>query len=157
MGRRLIKFSWMALILYLFVFGCTTGPAPTPVGLAITTTALPVAVEGSLYSATVQAVCVGACVAPVTWSTSCGTVLPPGLSLNPVSGAITGTPPVGTVPSGSAIKVYKVVFTATDSTPGIPSSPDCATLLAKSTSFTLMAAAIEIREIQTFSVRRKQK
>ena len=57
-------------------------PAPT-----ITTTSLPAGVEGAAYSQTIQATGLGS----LTYSISAGT-LPPGLSLNSSSGAITGTP-----------------------------------------------------------------
>jgi hypothetical protein len=56
--------------------------------LVITSTALPRATIGSAYSSTLAA---SGGSQPYTWSVSLG-VLPPGLSLNPTTGAITGTP-----------------------------------------------------------------
>ncbi|HEY6266405.1 MAG TPA: Ig domain-containing protein, partial [Candidatus Acidoferrum sp.] len=63
-------------------------PAPT-----ITTASLPAGVEGTAYSQTIQASGFGT----LTYSVSAG-ALPPGLSLNGGTGAITGTPlgPTGT-------------------------------------------------------------
>ena len=56
--------------------------------LAITTSVLSSAVTGSAYAATLQET---GGVPPYTWSISSGS-LPSGLTLNPASGAITGTP-----------------------------------------------------------------
>ena len=56
--------------------------------LQITTTSLPTAVVGTSYSQTMAAT---GGIAPYTWSISAGS-LPPGLSLNTSTGAITGTP-----------------------------------------------------------------
>lgn len=60
--------------------------APAPV--AISTTSLPNGIVNSSYSATLQATG-GA--TPISWSVTIGT-LPGGLTLNPSTGAITGTP-----------------------------------------------------------------
>jgi YD repeat-containing protein len=66
-----------------------TGMAsPPPPVLSISTVTLPKASQGMPYSTTVQA---GAGTAPYTWSVTDGT-LPDGLSLDPATGAITGTP-----------------------------------------------------------------
>ncbi|MFZ0228272.1 MAG: putative Ig domain-containing protein, partial [Mycobacterium sp.] len=56
--------------------------------LTITTTSLPTAVAGAAYS---QSLAATEGVTPYTWSLSAST-LPPGLSLNASTGAITGTP-----------------------------------------------------------------
>jgi hypothetical protein len=55
--------------------------------LALTTTTLPDGITGSSYNATLAA---SGGTTPYTWSVSAG-ALPPGLSLNPTTGAITGT------------------------------------------------------------------
>jgi virginiamycin B lyase len=60
-------------------------------GLAITTMSLPVGTVGSPYSANLNA---QGGAPPYTWSVFFGS-LPPGLSLNPATGAITGTPTGG--------------------------------------------------------------
>ena len=59
-----------------------------PLPLAITTTSLPAGTAGKAYSATLVAT---GGTTPFTWSLTSGT-LPAGLSLNPATGAITGTP-----------------------------------------------------------------
>ncbi|HXA04421.1 MAG TPA: putative Ig domain-containing protein [Bryobacteraceae bacterium] len=56
--------------------------------LSITTSSLPNGVTSAAYSATLQST---GGVAPITWSVSLG-ALPAGLSLNPSTGAITGSP-----------------------------------------------------------------
>jgi hypothetical protein len=64
---------------------------PTPlvvIPLTITTTALPVGIAGQAYNAPVQAV--GGTM-PYVWSISSG-ILPAGLTINPSSGVISGTP-----------------------------------------------------------------
>jgi hypothetical protein len=71
--------------------------------LVITTTALPDGVVGIAYSATVTST---GGTAPITWS---ATGLPPGLSINAGTGAITGTPTTANI-SGAI-----VVVSATDS------------------------------------------
>jgi hypothetical protein len=58
------------------------------VPLAITTTALPSATVGNPYSRTLQAT---GGTPPYTWSIASGN-LPPGLSLSPATGSISGTP-----------------------------------------------------------------
>jgi Putative Ig domain len=72
-------------------------PAPQ-----ITTTTLPAVVEGSAYS---QTLALTGGLAPFAYSISTG-ALPTGLSLNPSTGAITGTP---TGPNGTASFTVKVV------------------------------------------------
>ena len=64
--------------------------APTPLSLSTTTGALPPATVGSAYSKTLTA---GGGTAPYTWAVASGT-LPPGLTLNSMSGVINGTPTV---------------------------------------------------------------
>jgi hypothetical protein len=80
--------------------GLTVLPAP----LVIATFALPGDQQGNAYAATLNA---RGGAAPYTWSISSGT-LPPGLALNPATGAISGTPTT----SGSS--TFNV--TVTDST-----------------------------------------
>lgn len=86
--RRNILF-FFALIA-LAIFGCggggTTTNPPTP--LAVQTNSLPAGAFGTTYTATLSAT---GGKAPYTWSQTSGT-LPPGLTLNPGTGAITGTP-----------------------------------------------------------------
>ena len=67
-------------------FSIVVKPAP----LAITTTSLPAATGGAAYSATLAAT---GGITPYTWSVSSGS-LPPGLTLNPSTGVISGTPDV---------------------------------------------------------------
>ena len=64
----------------------TVNPAP----LAVTTTSLPGATVGGSYRQTLAA---SGGIAPYTWSVSSGS-LPTGLSLNPSTGVISGTPAV---------------------------------------------------------------
>jgi len=61
--------------------------APAP--LSISSTPLPNGQLGVAYSATVTAT---GGTAPYTWALAGGSTLPPGLSLNPATGAVTGTP-----------------------------------------------------------------
>jgi large repetitive protein len=61
-----------------------------PAPLVITTTSLPAAAGGQPYSATLAAT---GGTTPYTWSLSSGS-LPPGLTLNPSTGVISGTPDV---------------------------------------------------------------
>src|SRR5271169_2529179 len=82
----------LSLIICVFVCGfalsCSSGRPPVPVGpLVISPSALPVAVIGVPYSATLAAV---GGLQPFTWSLSSGT-LPPGLSIS-TAGMISGTP-----------------------------------------------------------------
>lgn len=65
-----------------------TGTSP----LAITTTSLPNYVANEAYSATLAAT--GGTL-PYTWAMAAGSSLPTGLSLNPATGVISGTPTVG--------------------------------------------------------------
>jgi hypothetical protein len=69
--------------------------------LSITTTSLPPGSIGQAYSQQLQTI--GA-IAPLTWSISAGT-LPPGLNLNPTTGAISGTP---VVPAGTSSFTVRV-------------------------------------------------
>jgi hypothetical protein len=77
---------------------------PKP-ALAITTTSLPGATEGVPYSATLAAT---GGTTPFTWSV---TGLPAGLSVDPTTGVISGTPAAGT----SAGSPYTLGVTVTDS------------------------------------------
>jgi len=73
-------------------------------GLAITTTSLPPAKEGEPYSTTLGT---SGDIPPVIWSVT--TPLPDGLTLNPLTGEISGTP------SGFAQGTHPLTFTAQDS------------------------------------------
>ncbi len=59
--------------------------------LSITTATLPGGMVGAAYASTLTA---SGGTTPYAWSLSGGSTLPPGLALNPASGAITGTPTV---------------------------------------------------------------
>jgi Putative Ig domain/IPT/TIG domain len=65
--------------------GPLAGPAVSP--LTVTTTSLPAATAGQAYSATLAAT---GGIAPYSWSVTSGS-LPPGLTLNPATGQISGT------------------------------------------------------------------
>src|SRR5450759_3422727 len=79
-------------LIALAIFGCggggTTTNPPTPLALAVQTNSLPSGAFGTPYTATLSA---SGGKAPYTWSQTSGS-LPPGLTLNPGTGAITGTP-----------------------------------------------------------------
>jgi hypothetical protein len=75
----------------LFLWACTgvaQSAAPPPAALAVSTSGLPLAIIGSLYSVTLGA---SGGTAPYQWSITAG-ALPGGLTLNAGTGAITGTP-----------------------------------------------------------------
>jgi len=72
-----------------------------PSAVSITTASLPGGTQGISYSAPLAA---SGGVVPYTWSTGSG--LPPGLSINPSSGVISGTP--------TAVGVYSFTAQATD-------------------------------------------
>jgi hypothetical protein len=80
---------------------CTFGaPPPPPTPPTIITTSLPGGTAGVAYSATVQATNGSP---PYTWSLDSGS-LPAGLTLNPSTGAITGTPTAaGTSPFAAKV------------------------------------------------------
>jgi hypothetical protein len=80
----------------------TVGPA-----LAIATTSLPAATGGQAYSATLQA---SGGTGPYTWAVTSGS-LPPGLTLNTLTGVISGTPDVAGTYS------FTVAVTDSESTP----------------------------------------
>jgi Putative Ig domain len=80
----------------------TPPPAPTPV--AIATTSLPAGTVGNAYAATLAA---SGGTAPYKWSLTAGS-LPPGLSLDAATGAISGTP-------SSPANELAVTFQVTDS------------------------------------------
>ena len=86
-----VLFSSIAL---LGLTGCGGDSGPTPANLAIITTSLPEGQINQPYSASVGA---SAGTLPYLWSVT--PALPSGLSFNPQSGAITGTP--GTVGTSS--------------------------------------------------------
>ncbi len=93
----------LAIGIGMFLGGCGGGGTASnlpPGPPAITTTSLPAAVEGTAYSQSIQATGV----APLSYSVSVGT-LPPGLSLNSSTGAITGTPIGPTGASSFTIEV----------------------------------------------------
>jgi type II secretory pathway component GspD/PulD (secretin) len=112
-------------------------PFPLARQLLIGTTSLPDGIVGTAYSATLQST---GGTAPVTWSLGTGT-LPAGLTLNPSTGAITGTP---TAAGTSSINV-----TVTDSaTPA-----DSATTALSITVDTSQAAfAISTSELPNGSI-----
>jgi hypothetical protein len=96
MRRYPITFSLVlgvpAAILFLTLAGCgdvssVSSPPAAPAALAVTTASLPSATVGQPYDATVAA---SGGTAPYTWLVSPN--LPSGLSLNPNTGEITGTP-----------------------------------------------------------------
>lgn len=72
----------------LFVRRWELLPLGTPVGPTLASSGLPHGIAGSSYAGALAAV---AGTSPVTWSVS-GGALPPGLALDPVTGAITGVP-----------------------------------------------------------------
>jgi len=98
----------------------TIAPAP----LAITTTSLPNGTVGLAYSTTLAAT---GGTTPFTWSLASGT-LPTGLSLNPSTGAITGTP-------SATVAATPLTFTVSDS--GSP-------VQSKSVSLTLTIAPVPL-------------
>jgi hypothetical protein len=74
--------------------------------LVITTPTLPNVVKDSPYSVSLQA---SGGVAPYTWSFNQGSDIPAGISLNPATGAISGTPTV----SGAFVLNVGVVDSST--------------------------------------------
>jgi len=74
-----------------------------PLPLAITTTSLPDGNEGATYYAQLQA---SGGVTPYTWSVAAGDLSVIGLSLNPNTGEIAGTPPAGS--AGTYLFVFEV-------------------------------------------------
>ncbi|MEO8508469.1 MAG: IPTL-CTERM sorting domain-containing protein [Betaproteobacteria bacterium] len=90
------------------VSGCAGAPVVCPV-VTLNPASLPAGVVGTSYS---QAVTASGGVAPYTYAVSSGT-LPGGLSLNPATGAITGTP--------TTFGTFNFTITATDSN-GCPGS-----------------------------------
>lgn len=75
------------MVFTLMITGCGSDSS-TPAVLSISTASLPAGTVGTAYSQTLVAT---GGTTPYTWSVSVGT-LPAGLSLNTVTGAITGTP-----------------------------------------------------------------
>jgi hypothetical protein len=98
----------------------------SPPSLTITTTSLSNGQVGTAYSATIIA---NGGITPYTWSLTSGT-LPPGLSLNASTGAITGTP-------AAAANAIFLTFKVTDS--GSPTQSKSVTL-----SLTIAAATLSI-------------
>ncbi len=80
--------------------------------LSVTTTNLPAGVVGISYSAQLAS---SGGTSPISWSLSFGSTLPPGLTLDPATGSITGTP--------SSAGTYDFTIVATDSA----ASPQTAT------------------------------
>jgi hypothetical protein len=80
-------FSSICLLGVLGLTGCGGDEGPTPGALAITTTSLPEGTINRPYSASVSG---SGGALPYTWSVS--PALPANLSLDPATGAITGTP-----------------------------------------------------------------
>jgi hypothetical protein len=81
---------WAVLLSCLYVLGltgCGGDSGPTPGGLSITTTSLPEVTVNHPYSASLGG---SGGALPYTWSVT--PALPPNLSLEPATGAITGTP-----------------------------------------------------------------
>lgn len=110
--------------------------------VAITTTSLPNGSVGSAYS---QTLAVSGGQAPYTWNVNSG-ALPPGLSLNTGTGAITGTPTTAGGPfgftigvvdvlGGSAAKSYSITITAATTTTSVSSS-DASAVFGQSLTFT---------------------
>jgi len=89
----------------------TIGSAKPDAGVIVTTASLPAGTEGTAYDATVAA---SGGVPPYHWS---ATGLPQGLSIDPTSGAITGTP--------QEAGTFTVVVSATDS--AVASAPQTGT------------------------------
>lgn len=109
--------------------------------VAITTTSLPNGSVGSAYS---QTLAVSGGQTPYTWSVTSG-ALPPGLSLNTGTGAITGTPTTAGGPfgftigvvdglGGSAAKSYSITITAATTTTSVSSS-DASAVFGQSLTF----------------------
>lgn len=99
-----------------------------PAPVTITTTSLPNGVVSTPYSATLQA---SGGAPPITWSWAAqsGSTLPPGLVLNPATGAISGTPTV----TGT----FNVTVTATDSsTPALTASKNLSLTVGQSPAIT---------------------
>lgn len=89
-----------------------------PAALTITTASLPDAQIGKAYSATLTAT---GGTQPYTWSISAGS-LPPGLSLDPATGVISGEP---ITPRGQG-RVFNFTVTAGDSSPASLCGPQAA-------------------------------
>ncbi len=104
--------------------------APTAPRLTITKATLAGGTIGSAYSDTLTAV---NGVQPYTWSIAFGT-LPPGLSLNSATGAITGTPTATGVYNFTALVFDSSTPTAQTATKDISISVTCAALSITSTS-----------------------
>ncbi len=106
-------------------------------GLAITTSALPVAAVGASYSQTLSA----AGTAPYTWTVTAG-ALPAGLSLDSSSGTISGTP--------TAAGTSNVTIQVTDSTNATASAPFTLTVI--SGSFTGLTSTASSGQQLTFTL-----
>jgi hypothetical protein len=106
-------------------------------GLAITTSALPVAAVGTSYSQTLSA----AGTAPYTWTVTTG-ALPDGLSLDSSSGTIGGTP--------TAAGTSNVTIQVTDSTSAIASASFTLTVI--SASFTGLPTTASSGQQSTFTL-----
>ncbi len=107
--------------------------------LQITTSGqLAAAQAGVSYSAALAAT---GGVLPYTWAPSTGSTLPPGLSLNPSTGAITGTPTAAAVQSAP----YTFTVKVTDSeSPGITATSGTLSITVNGLSFTTSASPINL-------------
>lgn len=116
--------------------------------VAITTTSLPNGSVGSAYS---QTLAVSGGQTPYTWSVNSG-ALPPGLSLNTGTGAITGTPTTAGGPygftigvvdvlGGSAAKSYSITIAAATTTTSVSSS-DASAVFGQSLTFTATVSSV---------------
>lgn len=109
--------------------------------VAIATTSLPGGSVGSPYS---QTIAVSGGQTPYAWSLSDG-ALPPGLSLNTATGAITGTPTTGGGPfaftiavtdalGGATSRAYSITISAASTTTSVSSS-DASSVFGQSVTF----------------------
>jgi Flp pilus assembly secretin CpaC len=109
--------------------------------LIITTTSLPDGVPGAPYNATLQSIGeTGA----VTWSLVAGT-LPAGLSLNPSTGAITGTPTTATTVPAS----FSVTVTDSASPPNSATTTLSITINAAAPTFAISTTSLPNGSIGT--------
>jgi trimeric autotransporter adhesin len=110
--------------------------APQWSALSITTTALAQGVLGSAYSQTLAA---SGGVTPYTWSVASGT-LPPGLSLAPASGVISGTP------TAAGVATFTIQVADSQSTPATATATFSLTIVGApvASSTTLTSSAPQV-------------